>query len=73
MPGAGLITAFLFVIIGSYFPELFNLVGFDMDINEAIEMREMMFEAIRALAPLALKDLIIPISIKIAKELIPWI
>ena len=73
MPGAGLITAFLFTIIASYFPGLFNSIGFDMDINQAIEMSEMLFEAFRELAPAAFTDLIIPISIKIVKEFIPWI
>ncbi len=77
MPGAGLFTMSVLTIIYTYFPgligPLFNAMGADMDMNMAMEFREMAFEFLKIAGPVALKDFLIPLIIEIAKNHIPWI
>ena len=77
MPGAGLFTASIITIIISYFPglfgPLFDAMGIDMDVNTAIEARELLFEFLRTDGPDIFKEIIVPLAIEIAKNYLPWI
>lgn len=77
MPGAGLFTMFMLTVIYTYFPgiigPLFDAMGADMDMNTAIELREMIYELLRTQGPGVFKEIIVPLAIEIAKNYIPWI
>ena len=55
------------------FGPLFDAMGIDMDVNTAIEARELLFEFLRTDGPDIFKEIIAPIAIDIVKSYIPWI